>query len=68
MSGATNKYKERQKAVAEYVKANQNHIYHAKNMPAFDMRGYAQYIKENGLDPKEISPDIMKRFINNRNK
>lgn len=37
-----------------------------KNMPAFNMRGYVQYIKEKGLDPEEMSMDIMNKMLGNR--
>ena len=29
---------------------------------AFDMRGYAQYVKEHGLSAKDITPEIMQMF------
>ena len=33
---------------------------------AFDLRGYAAYIKANGLEGTDITPDIMNRFSGKR--
>ena len=29
---------------------------------SFDMRGYAKYVKDNGLQSKEVTPEIMQKF------
>ena len=63
MSGAVNNYKQREKQIQDYIKKNEERIYHGKMMPSFDMRGYAKYIREQHLSADEITSDIMNKFV-----
>lgn len=58
MSGQMKKSKNQ--TVEEFIK-NVN-PYEKPHPIAFDLRGYASYIKANGLKGTDITPEIMNRF------
>lgn len=58
MIGQTKKSKNQ--IVDEYIK--KVNPYEMPRPIAFDLRGYAQYIKANNLKGNEITPEIMNRF------
>lgn len=59
MSGQTKKSKS--KVVEEYIK--RVNPYEKPEPIAFDLRGYAAYMKTNGLKGTDITADIMNKFI-----
>ena len=62
MTGQTKKSKSQR--VEEYIKKVNS--YEKPQPIAFDLRGYAAYIKANGLKGTDITPEIMNRFSKER--
>ncbi len=62
MTGQTKKSKNQ--IVAEYIK--KVNPYKKPQLIAFDLRGYAAYIKANGLSGADITPEIMNKFSKER--
>ena len=62
MTGQTKKSKSQ--IVEEYIK--KVNPYDKPQPIAFDLRGYAAYIKANGLKGTDITPEIMNRFSKER--
>ena len=62
MTGQTKKSKSQ--IVEEYIK--KVNPYEKPQPIAFDLRGYAAYIKSNGLKGADITPEIMNRFSKER--
>ena len=62
MTGQTKKSKSQ--IVEEYIK--KVNPYEKPQPIAFDLRGYAAYIKANGLKGADITPEIMNRFSKER--
>ena len=58
MTGQTKKSKSQ--IVEEYIK--KVNPYEKPQPIAFDLRGYATYIKANGLKGTDITPEIMNKF------
>ena len=58
MTGQTKKSKNQ--IVEEYL--SRVNPYEKPQPSAFDLRGYAAYIKANGLKGTDITPEIMNRF------
>jgi len=58
MSGQTKKSK--REIVNEYI--SRVNPYEKQKPLAFDMRGYASYVAQQGLKASDITPEIMKRF------
>ena len=62
MTGQTKKSKSQ--IVEEYIK--KVNPYEKPQPIAFDLRGYAAYIKANGLKGTDITPEIMNKFSKER--
>ena len=62
MTGQTKKSKNR--IVEEYIR--RVNPYEKPQPIAFDLRGYAAYIKAKGLKGTDITPEIMNRFSRDR--
>ena len=62
MTGQTKKSKSQ--IVEEYIK--KVNPYEKPQPVAFDLRGYAAYIKANGLKGTDITPEIMNKFSKER--
>ena len=62
MRGVTNAF-ERDKVVSDFIKKNERNIYSGRFMKPFDVRGYASFIKEHQLSAKDITPEIMHKFV-----
>ena len=62
MTGQTKKSKSQ--IVEEHIK--KVNPYEKPQPIAFDLRGYAAYIKANGLKGTDITPEIMNRFSKER--
>ena len=45
------------------MKKNERNIYSGGFMKPFDVRGYARFIKEHQLSAKDITPEIMQKFV-----
>ena len=60
MNGRMMSFNEKKKMADDFVLRLQPYKEH-ENLH-FDLRGYAKYLKENGLSGKEVSEDIIKRF------
>lgn len=48
------------KIVQEYIQ--RVNPYEQPRPFAFDLRGYAQYVKDNGLNPKDVTSEVMQKF------
>jgi len=62
MRGVTNAF-ESDKVVSDFIKKNERNIYSGGFMKPFDVRGYAKFIKEHQLSAKDITPEIMQKFV-----
>lgn len=62
MCGVTNAF-ESDKVVSDFIKKNECNIYSGGFMKSFDVRGYARFIKEHQLSAKDITPEIMQKFV-----
>ena len=62
MRGVTNDF-ESDKIAKEYNKKNEHNIYSGGFMEPFDVRGYARFMKEHQLSAKDITPEIMQKFV-----
>lgn len=51
-----------EQAITEYIREHESQIYHGGFIPPFDLRGYAQYIREHKLSAEDITPEILKKF------
>lgn len=51
---------ERDKVVKDYIKRVDP--YTKKQIPKFDMRGYANYLEQNNIRGNEVTPEIMSMF------
>lgn len=62
MNGVANKFNEREQTISKYIKEHESQIYHSEFMQRFDLRGYAQYIRDHKLSAADITPEILQRF------
>ena len=60
--GVTNAF-ESDKIANVFIKKNEHNIYSGGFMEPFDVRGYARFIKEHQLSAKDITPEIMQKFV-----
>lgn len=60
MIGATKNYKMQQNIVDEFLAKNDP--YQKTEVPPFDLRGYAAFIKRNNLKARDITPEMMEQF------
>lgn len=60
--GVTNAF-ESDKIANDFIKKNEHNIYSGGFMEPFDVRGYARFIKEHQLSAKDITPEIMQKFV-----
>lgn len=63
MSGAKNSFKKREKKIAEYIELNSETIYSNGFMPAFDLRGYINYIESHKIPIDKITESIAHKFF-----
>lgn len=61
MNGQMESCKDKQKLVDEYL--SRTDIYGSLKPLDFDLRGYASYIEENGIDCKSVPEDVINQFI-----
>ena len=61
MNGQMKFYSEKKLIANEFIR--QNNPYEKGSSLNFDLRGYAAYVKENGLKVNEITPKIMNMFL-----
>ena len=61
MNGQMESYKDKQNIVDEYL--SRTDIYASLKPLDFDLRGYASYIEENGIDCKNVPKDIVNQFV-----
>ena len=60
MNGQTKSFEERKKMADDFIARIKPYEKHAPMR--FDFRGYANYVKENGLTNETITEAIMKQF------
>ena len=61
MNGQMESYKDKQNLVDEYL--SRTDIYSSLKPLDFDLRGYASYIEENGIDCKSVPEDVVNQFV-----
>ena len=63
MNGQMKSYSEKKLIANEFIQRNNPY----KKGPSlkFDLRGYASYVRENGLKANEITPKILNMFVKN---
>ena len=54
---------ESDKIANDFIKKNERNIYSGGFMEPFDVRGYAKFMKEHQLSAKDITPEIMQKFV-----
>lgn len=59
MTGQTKK-SDRDKLVRDFIKRCDP--YKKRSVPKYDMRGYAAYLKKNGIQGKDVTPEILAMF------
>ena len=52
---------EKRKMVDDYIKRTNPYTHH--DFPAVDLRAYMRYVKENNISPRDVTPDVMARFL-----
>lgn len=61
MNGQMKSYSDKQNMVNQYIL--NNNLYDKSPSLNFDLRGYASYIKNHHLNAKDITPDILNKFV-----
>ena len=54
------KKSERDNLVKDFIKRCDP--YKKRKVPKYDMRGYADYLKNNGIQGKDVTPEILAMF------
>lgn len=60
MTGQMSEFKQKQKLVDDFVE--RNNPYKTPVPLQFDIRGYAEYMKENNISGKKVSNEIFEKF------